>query len=101
MLLPRERPDVPRYSFWECYRPALEVGGDSYDYIQTCREGQDGDFRWVISVGDVSGKGMPAALLSAAVRPKFVMRSEAGARRPRCSWMSTGTSATGASTRVL
>ncbi len=69
-LLPRERPDVPRYSFWECYRPALEVGGDSYDYIQTCREGQDGDFRWVISVGDVSGKGMPAALLSAAVRPE-------------------------------
>ncbi len=69
-LLPRERPEVPGYSFWECYRPALEVGGDSYDYIQTARDGQDGDFRWVISVGDVSGKGMPAALLSAAVLPR-------------------------------
>ena len=69
-LLPRERPEVPGYSFWECYRPALEVGGDSYDYIQTARDGQDGDFRWVISVGDVSGKGMPAALLLAAVRPE-------------------------------
>ena len=34
-LLPRERPEVPGYAFWECYRPALEVGGDFYDYIRT------------------------------------------------------------------
>src|SRR5262245_29493423 len=33
-LLPRERPEIPGYAFWECYRPALEVGGDSYDYIR-------------------------------------------------------------------
>ncbi len=69
-LLPRERPDIPGYSFWECYRPALEVGGDSYDYIQVARGGQGVDPRWVICVGDVSGKGMPAALLSAAVCPE-------------------------------
>jgi serine phosphatase RsbU (regulator of sigma subunit) len=66
-LLPRERPDIPGYSLWECYRPALEVGGDSYDYIRTER---NDDSRWVICVGDVSGKGMPAALLSAAVCPE-------------------------------
>jgi serine phosphatase RsbU (regulator of sigma subunit) len=69
-LLPRERPEIPGYSFWECYRPALEVGGDSYDYVRTAGDGQDVDSRWVISVGDVSGKGMPAALLSAAVCPE-------------------------------
>ena len=33
-LLPRHRPEIPGYAFWECYRPALEVGGDFYDYIR-------------------------------------------------------------------
>ncbi len=69
-LLPRVRPEIPGYSLWECYRPALEVGGDSYDYIRTDRDGEDVDSRWVIALGDVSGKGMPAALLSAAVCPE-------------------------------
>lgn len=69
-LLPRERPEIPGYSFWECYRPALEVGGDSYDYIRTTPDGRDEDACWVIGVGDVSGKGVPAALLSAAVCPE-------------------------------
>jgi serine phosphatase RsbU (regulator of sigma subunit) len=69
-LLPRERPEVPGYSFWECYRPALEVGGDSYDYIRTAANAKDVEPRWVVYVGDVSGKGMPAALLSAAVCPE-------------------------------
>jgi serine phosphatase RsbU (regulator of sigma subunit)/pSer/pThr/pTyr-binding forkhead associated (FHA) protein len=72
-LLPRERPEIAGYSFWECYRPALEVGGDSYDYIPVAGEhaGRDSEPRWVVCVGDVSGKGMPAALLSAAVRPEI------------------------------
>jgi serine phosphatase RsbU (regulator of sigma subunit) len=70
-LLPRERPEIPGYSFWECYRPALEVGGDSYDYIRTTRNDREEDTCWVICVGDVSGKGVPAALLSAAVCPEI------------------------------
>jgi serine phosphatase RsbU (regulator of sigma subunit) len=70
-LLPRERPELAGYAFWECYRPALEVGGDFYDYIRTVRPGGAEDTRWVICVGDVSGKGMPAALLSAAVCPEI------------------------------
>src|SRR5262249_55302883 len=70
-LLPRERPEIPGYAFWECYRPALEVGGDSYDYIRRTREGPDVDARWVICVADVSGRGMPGALLSAAVCPEI------------------------------
>lgn len=37
--------------------PSKEVAGDLYDCIVT------GDQRWCICVGDVSGKGMPAALL--------------------------------------
>ena len=69
-LLPRERPEIPGYSIWECYRPALEVGGDSYEYIRLARDGHDANSRWVVCVGDVSSKGMPAALLSAAACPE-------------------------------
>jgi phosphoserine phosphatase RsbU/P len=31
-LLPRGRPEITGYSFWECFRPSLDVGGDLYDY---------------------------------------------------------------------
>jgi serine phosphatase RsbU (regulator of sigma subunit) len=78
-LLPRERPEIPGYSFWECYRPALEVGGDSYDYIRTDPDDGGDDIRWVIGLGDVSGKGMPAALLSAAVCPEIRHAVRSGA----------------------
>ena len=32
-LLPKKGPDIAGYTFWECYRPVEEVGGDLYDYI--------------------------------------------------------------------
>jgi len=40
-------------------RPANTVGGDFYDILQRA------DGRWVVTVGDVAGKGSPAALLMA------------------------------------
>jgi serine phosphatase RsbU (regulator of sigma subunit) len=71
-LLPRHRPALPGYTFWEHYEPALEVGGDYYDYIPvaTPHDGagekpEAGASRWMIAVGDVAGKGMPAALMMA------------------------------------
>jgi serine phosphatase RsbU (regulator of sigma subunit) len=71
-LLPRHRPDLPGYVFWECYRPSLEVGGDVYDYIavEPTGAGSEDRARWVITIGDVTGKGMPAALLAASIRPE-------------------------------
>lgn len=73
-LLPRRRPTLPGYSFWERYQPALEVGGDYYDYIPV-ESAPAGDpeetpdpsacMGWAVAVGDVAGKGMPAALLMA------------------------------------
>ena len=48
--------------------PARDVGGDLYDYFLR-------DDRLFFCIGDVSGKGMPAALLMAVVRAMF--RSEA------------------------
>ena len=65
-LLPRRRPTAPGYSFWEHYQPALDVGGDYYDYIPI-EKGPRGEWtRGAVTIGDVSGKGMPAALLMAS-----------------------------------
>lgn len=60
-FLPTERPKIPCYEFVDYYEPAHSVGGDIFDYI----EFKDG--RWAIVVGDVAGKGVPAALLMARV----------------------------------
>jgi sigma-B regulation protein RsbU (phosphoserine phosphatase) len=59
MLLPREAPAIPNVDLAGLSVPAREVGGDYFDYIDL------GDGRWGIAVGDVSGKGMSAALLMA------------------------------------
>ncbi|WP_435019165.1 SpoIIE family protein phosphatase [Tundrisphaera sp. TA3] len=65
-LLPRHRPRSDRYTTWEHYEPAQEVGGDYYDYIPIEPAEADGRHewtRWGVAVGDVVGKGMSAALL--------------------------------------
>jgi serine phosphatase RsbU (regulator of sigma subunit)/pSer/pThr/pTyr-binding forkhead associated (FHA) protein len=72
-LLPRVHPEVPGYSFWECYRPVQEVGGDLYDYIAV-NHGSDQSprsTRWAVTLGDVAGKGMPAALVMAGICPEI------------------------------
>jgi serine phosphatase RsbU (regulator of sigma subunit)/CHASE1-domain containing sensor protein len=58
-LLPK---DLPKLEGWEIahhYQPAREVGGDFYDFLRL----EDGRVGFVI--GDVSGKGMAAALVMA------------------------------------
>lgn len=66
-LLPQEIPDVPGIDFWASSRPALQVGGDFYDFLQLEKR----PFTFI--VGDISGKGMAAAILMAMTRT--VMRS--------------------------
>jgi len=58
-FLPQKAPEVPNYRFSAHYTPALEVGGDFYDFIHL-DHGRTG-----IVIGDVSGKGVPAALYMA------------------------------------
>ena len=60
--------DVPDTDIKLLYRPAGKVGGDYFDIIP-CAPGQ-----FVLVIGDVSNKGVPAALLMAAVRS--IVRSE-------------------------
>ncbi len=61
-LLPR---DVPHLSGWDVaayYQPAREVGGDFYDFLYF------DDGRLGIIIGDVTDKGVPAALVMATTR---------------------------------
>jgi serine phosphatase RsbU (regulator of sigma subunit)/pSer/pThr/pTyr-binding forkhead associated (FHA) protein len=58
-FLPRSLPAVPGYEFAAHYESALEVGGDYYGFVPL-PEG-----RLALALGDVAGKGMPAALLMA------------------------------------
>lgn len=67
-LLPKtfpERSDVGLYAY---INPARDVGGDLYDFFLR-------DDRLMFCIGDVSGKGIPAALMMAVMRAMF--RSEA------------------------
>jgi serine phosphatase RsbU (regulator of sigma subunit)/anti-sigma regulatory factor (Ser/Thr protein kinase) len=61
-FLPKELPRLPGWQVEAYYRPAREVGGDFYDFIEL-PEGRIG-----IVVGDVTDKGVPAAMVMAATR---------------------------------
>jgi serine phosphatase RsbU (regulator of sigma subunit) len=61
-LLPKSVPDLPGYGLAAYYQPAREVGGDFYDFLDL----EDGRFGLV--VGDVTDKGVPAALVMATTR---------------------------------
>jgi serine phosphatase RsbU (regulator of sigma subunit) len=74
-LLPRGFPDLDGWEFDACYLPAREVGGDFYDWLEL------GDGRFAMVIGDVSDKGIPAALVMATCRT--LLRVSAGSgRRP-------------------
>lgn len=68
-LLPRRMPEIAGYELAGLSLPALEVGGDYYDVVQT-------DGIWHCIVGDVSGKGVPAALIMSIVRSLIHTYSE-------------------------
>jgi sigma-B regulation protein RsbU (phosphoserine phosphatase) len=64
-LLPPAIPTIPGLDVAAAYRPAgtgAEVGGDFYDIFEV----SNGD--WVIALGDVAGKGVSAAVVTALVR---------------------------------
>ena len=68
-FLPRELPKLPQWQIAAYYGPARAVGGDFYDFIEM-RDGRIG-----IAVGDVTDKGVPAALVMA--RTHSILRAEA------------------------
>lgn len=59
-FLPKSLPDLPSLHVAAFYRPARTVGGDFYDFIALP------DGRVMVVVGDVTDKGIPAALVMAS-----------------------------------
>jgi sigma-B regulation protein RsbU (phosphoserine phosphatase) len=65
-FLPQKRPQLPGFDISGVNIPSEEVGGDYYDFIPIT-ESQIG-----IVIADVSGKGIPAALIMASVRAGLI-----------------------------
>jgi sigma-B regulation protein RsbU (phosphoserine phosphatase) len=64
-FIPPTAPEVPGLAIATGYRPAgdgTQVGGDFYDIFPT------GPRDWVVTLGDVSGKGVEAAVVTSIVR---------------------------------
>lgn len=76
-LLPRALPEIPHIEFAAEYRPAstgADVGGDFYDVVAV------GPERWLVTIGDVCGKGARAAARTGLVRD--VLRALVRSGRP-------------------
>ena len=69
-LLPPEMPRLPGWEFAARWEPAREVAGDFYDFIPSS------DGKLSIVVGDVTDKGLPAALFMVFARN--IVRETAG-----------------------
>ena len=61
-LLPKRLPQIPGWQLGAHYQPARAVGGDFYDFLELS------DGRLGLVVGDVTDKGVPAALVMASTR---------------------------------
>ncbi|HEY6867776.1 MAG TPA: SpoIIE family protein phosphatase, partial [Candidatus Eisenbacteria bacterium] len=71
-----EFPVLPRCELHALYIPSKAVGGDFYDVVPT------GDGGFLLAIADVSGKGMPAALLSAMLQASLRTQAGSGASLP-------------------
>ncbi|NTV99969.1 MAG: SpoIIE family protein phosphatase [Oscillochloris sp.] len=69
-LLPRQLPMIPGLDIYANSRPALQVGGDFFDFIV----GEDRPL--IFSLGDVTGKGLSAALLMTMTRSAIHSKSQ-------------------------
>jgi PAS domain S-box-containing protein len=75
-LLPETVPQIPGWQVAALYRPAcsepqVEVGGDFYDFLET-------DRGWLVIIGDVTGKGVQAAVLTSLLRhgARFISQTD-------------------------
>lgn len=60
-LLPKTFPPIPGLTIYGLTRSAKEIGGDYFDVIGS-------ENRFYLSIGDVSGKGVPAGLIMSELR---------------------------------
>jgi sigma-B regulation protein RsbU (phosphoserine phosphatase) len=67
-LLPKKIPQLQGFEVASAWQPARAVGGDYFDVLKL------GENRLAICIADVSGKGVPAALLMANVQASLRRR---------------------------
>ena len=77
-LLPAKPPGIPGYDMTGTSRAARSVGGDFFDFLLR------GDRQLTIWLGDVVGKGLPAALLMANLQASIRAQTLTGAPIPTC-----------------
>lgn len=61
-IIPEAPPRVPGLEIAAAYQPMSEVGGDFYDFVDL------GDGRLAVFIADVSGHGVPAALVASMLK---------------------------------
>ena len=90
-LLPQKLPEIPGFDISAVNVSSKQVGGDYYDFVKRSEQ------EYVVAIGDVSGKGAPAALLMAnvqaalrALAPMDYTLPEATARMNDLTFMNTG-----------
>ena len=74
-LFPQNQPDIPALEYAGYCRPARGVGGDYYDFL-ALSSGRLG-----LAIADVSGKGIPAALLMASLQASTRGQSQSDSSR--------------------
>jgi sigma-B regulation protein RsbU (phosphoserine phosphatase) len=92
-LFPRDPKTVSSLELWGVCKPARTVSGDYYDFVSL------GEERLGIAVGDISGKGISAALLMATIH-SAVRVFELGAMPERGQLVAAGAAAIASSTNV-
>lgn len=65
-LVPSTMPHLPGWEFWLHTEPANDVGGDLVDHMHLSTPGTPD--RVLLTLGDVAGKGLPAALMAARLQ---------------------------------
>jgi sigma-B regulation protein RsbU (phosphoserine phosphatase) len=65
LLIPAQLPRCEHYELASIYKPHLGVGGDYFDFIELEND------RFAFCIGDISGKGVAAALLMANFQAHF------------------------------
>ena len=76
-LLPSQPPDIAGYEWFDHYEPARQISGDFFTYIPLANQ------RIAVVLADVSGKGVSAALVMAALSAdvRYCLASEADTGR--------------------
>lgn len=70
-IIPQSLPDIPGYAIGGRNIPANEIGGDYYDCIPL------GEGRYALVMADVTGKGIPAALLVNSLHASLLVQLDA------------------------